>query len=117
MSARIIENKSIGSRRTLCLILPLCLCITANRGTLLSANEPTVNIAQRRELFVDRVLVHAISGEAGLKLQQPNPEEVVLVTDKPWEGNTSAYYTILQDGDLYRMYYRCLLYTSDAADE
>ena len=28
------------------------------------------------------------------------------MTDRPWEGNTSAYYTIFQDGDLYRMYYR-----------
>lgn len=30
----------------------------------------------------------------------------MLVTDKPWEDNTSAYYTIFRDGDLYRAYYR-----------
>jgi len=30
----------------------------------------------------------------------------VLTTDQPWEGNTSAYYTIFRDGDLFRMYYR-----------
>ncbi|MEZ6144325.1 MAG: hypothetical protein R3B91_02600 [Planctomycetaceae bacterium] len=39
-------------------------------------------------------------------MHQPSPQEVVFVTDKPWEGNTCAYYSIFQDGDLYRMYYR-----------
>jgi hypothetical protein len=31
---------------------------------------------------------------------------VVLTADRPWEGNTSAYFTVFQDGDRYRMYYR-----------
>ena len=30
----------------------------------------------------------------------------MLVTDEPWEGNTSAYYTIFCDGEIFRMYYR-----------
>jgi len=70
-----------------------------------SAAEP-IDIGARLELFVDNYLVDTLTGSAKLKLHQPVPHEVVLVTDKPWEGNTSAYYTIFQDGDLYRMYYR-----------
>lgn len=72
--------------------------------TGLQASDP-VDLGSRRELFVDRYLVEDMDG-VQLKLQRPEPHEVVLVTDKPWEGNTSAYYTIFQDGDRYRMYYR-----------
>ena len=71
----------------------------------LSAGEP-VRIGNRLELFVDNYLIDKITGDAGLKLHKPTPKEVVLTTDAPWEGNTSAYYTIFQDGSLYRMYYR-----------
>jgi hypothetical protein len=39
-------------------------------------------------------------------VQKPTPREVVLTADAPWEGNTSAYYTVLFDGEKYRMYYR-----------
>ena len=70
-----------------------------------SADEP-LDIGSRLELFVDDYLVAELKGAAERKLQLPEPREVVLVTDKPWEGNTCAYYTIFQDGDLYRMYYR-----------
>lgn len=72
------------------------------------AAEPAkpIDVGSRLELFVDDHLIDRASGDAGLLLHKPAPKEVVLVTDKPWEGNTSAYYTIFQDGDLYRMYYR-----------
>ena len=69
------------------------------------ANEP-LEIGSRLELFVDEFLVERFEGEAALRLHKPAPREVVLVAEKPWEGNTSAYFTIFQDGDLYRMYYR-----------
>jgi len=65
-----------------------------------------VDIGSRLELFVDDYLIDSKTGDVGLKLHKPTPQEVVLVTDKPWEGNICAYYTIFQDGDLYRMYYR-----------
>ena len=71
-----------------------------------AAGEETIDIGSRLELFVDDFLIADLSGDAKQVLQKPQPREVVLVTDKPWEGNTSAYYTIFQDGDLYRMYYR-----------
>ena len=60
----------------------------------------------RWELFVDRFLIAKLTGDAKQHLHMPVAKEVVLTTDAPWEGNTSAYYTIFRDGDLFRMYYR-----------
>ncbi|OYW18041.1 MAG: hypothetical protein B7Z55_11405 [Planctomycetales bacterium 12-60-4] len=65
-----------------------------------------IDLGSRRELFVDDFLIDKMSGEARQHLHRPEPREVVLTTDAPWEGNTSAYYTVFQDGDIYRMYYR-----------
>lgn len=69
------------------------------------ADEP-IRVGSRLELFVDDHLINSLDGDAELKLQKPQPREVVLVTDKPWEGNTSAYYAIFEDEGVYRMYYR-----------
>jgi hypothetical protein len=63
------------------------------------------NIGKRVEPFVDEFLLDQSRG-ARLVVQQPEPKELVLTADRPWEGNTSAYYTVFQDGDTYRMYYR-----------
>ena len=66
----------------------------------------TVTIGSRLELFADDFLIDVMKGGARHQLHQPEAQEVAIVTDKPWEGNTCAYYTIFQDGDIYRMYYR-----------
>ena len=85
-------------------------CCATILGSVLAS--PVVNaespreIGSRLELLVDDYLVEELSGGAVQRLHRPVAREVVLVTDRPWEGNTSAYYTIFQDGDLYRMYYR-----------
>ena len=64
-----------------------------------------INIASHRELFVDDFLIASMIG-AELKLHKPKPRDVVLVCDAPWEGNTSAYFTLFRDEDRFRMYYR-----------
>jgi hypothetical protein len=69
-------------------------------------SDDPIDIGSRLELLVDDYLIDSMSGDAKLHLHKPEPKEVVLVTDEPWEGNTCAYYTIFQDDDLYRMYYR-----------
>lgn len=63
-------------------------------------------VGSRLEPFVDDHLIDRLVGSARLEVQQPEPKELVFTADKPWEGNTSAYYTLFQDGDRYRMYYR-----------
>ena len=79
-----------------------------------AAAEP-LEIGSRWELFVDEFLVAEKNGVA-LKLDEPVRREVVLVTDRPWEGNTSAYFTVIQDGGRVRMYYRGFAGSSDHSD-
>jgi hypothetical protein len=67
--------------------------------------EP-IEIGNRLELFVDNHLIDTVDGDVRQQLLKPEPKEVVFVADQPWEGNTSGYYTLFQDGDLYRMIYR-----------
>lgn len=87
------------------MIRSLALVVCCVSASLLSAAEPLA-IGSRLELFMDDFLIAEMTGDVRQQLHQPTPGEVVLVTDKPWEGNTSAYYTLFQDGELYRMYYR-----------
>jgi hypothetical protein len=67
--------------------------------------EEPVSLGSRLELFVDDLLVGKLNGCA-LKLHEPQPANVALRFDEPWEGPFSAYVTVLQDGDLFRCYYR-----------
>ncbi len=70
-----------------------------------SAGAAPIDIGTRTELFVDRYLVERMQG-VSLRLTQPVRREVVLVTDQPWEGPASAYYTGFLDGGKVRLYYR-----------
>ena len=67
--------------------------------------EP-IDLDRRLVLLVDGYLLDEIEGDVRQEALQPVPKEVVFVTDEPWEGNTSGYYTLFQDGDTYRMIYR-----------
>jgi len=79
--------------------------------SIASAAE-VIQLGTRLEPLVDDYLIESLQG-ARLVLHQPVPREVAIVHDQPWEGNTSAYHTVFQDGDVYRMYYRA----SDADEE
>jgi len=72
---------------------------------LTRTDGPTA-IGSRLELFVEISLIEKVFPPASLHQHEPTPQEVVLVTDAPWEGNTCAYFTIFRDDDIYRMYYR-----------
>jgi len=67
--------------------------------------EGPAALGSRRELMVDNHLIDRMDG-VSLKLHKPEAQDVALVCDAPWEGNTSGYFTLFQDGDLYRCYYR-----------
>ena len=68
--------------------------------------QTLIDVGSRRELFVDDFLVERFEGKAEPRLHHPVPREIALVHDAPWEGTSSGYHTVFQDGDLYRMYYR-----------
>ncbi len=71
----------------------------------------------QRELFVDEHMIADMTGGVKQFLHKPEPKEVVFITDAPWEGNTSAYYTIFRDGDLFRMYYRASHWDTETKKE
>ena len=68
------------------------------------ADSP-VDIGSRRELFVDDYLIESMQG-AELRLQSPQQREVVMDYNRPWEGNTCLYHTIVHNGEKYQMWYR-----------
>ena len=89
-------------RTTKCFSVLLVLLST---GRFAFSAEP-VDVGSRLELFVDDHLISEATGDIRRQMILPEPKEVVFETDETWEGNTSGYYTVFQDGDLYRMIYR-----------
>jgi hypothetical protein len=67
--------------------------------------QSIISIGDNRELFLDYYLIEKMDNTE-LVLHHPHCEGPVLFFDKPWEGNFSAYCTIIKDESLYRMYYR-----------
>lgn len=63
------------------------------------------NIGSRLELFVDNKMIDKMTN-VRLVMHSPTPREVVFTPDAAWEGGGSAYFTILRDGEKYRLYYR-----------
>jgi hypothetical protein len=82
-----------------------CLIATWLPLVAAPADEPTA-IGSRRELFVDGGLVDRLGGKAELRLHHPEPKEIAIVHDAPWEGSGSGYHSVFQDGSRYRMYYK-----------
>lgn len=72
---------------------------------LLLAAAQVAEIGSRRELFVDTLLIERLEG-ARLKLHEPRPAGVAVRFDRPWEGGSCSYFTVLKDTDAYRLYYR-----------
>ena len=65
-----------------------------------------VHVGSRWELMVDDYLVRRMDAGMQRRLHHPVEREVVLVLDAPWEGSSCGVFTVFQDRDLYRMYYR-----------
>ena len=74
-------------------------------GSAATGSNDPIEIGSRRELFVDDYLIETMKG-ARLTLHHPQPREVAIRFDQPWEGNTSGYPTVMRDGDVLRMIYR-----------
>ncbi|MFP6763048.1 MAG: hypothetical protein VB858_05505, partial [Planctomycetaceae bacterium] len=85
----------------------VCATLSAGLAGMAPATDQTdpIDIGSRRELFVDQYVIEKLHG-ARLTLHHPRPREVAIRFDRPWEGNTSGYPTVMRDGDLFRMIYR-----------
>ena len=87
-------------------LLILCVCFNSMLIAVSRGAEP-IDIGSRRELFVDRHLIEKLDG-VRLQLHRPQPREVAMEFDLPWERHAPGYVTVFQDRDLYRMYYRAM---------
>ena len=110
-----------SSRRNAVLLPALLLLLTCGQPCLLAGDVPAdaataspngtdsaavIDIGARRELFLDELLIDRMEGDIRRRLHHPQPREIVLVHDEPWEGSGSGYHSVFRDGDLYRMYYK-----------
>lgn len=88
----------------------------ADEAEAISAAKPVVGLGARWEPLIDKWLL-SDARNAKLKLHTPERREVVLATDAPWEGISSAYFSVVQDGKLVRLYYRGSGVGSDLSEE
>lgn len=58
------------------------------------------------ELFADGIMAAELRDGASLRLHPPIPREIVLRTDRPWEGNACGYMSFFRDTDRIRLYYK-----------
>ena len=88
--------------------LPLASTAKAASGEVPPAAgaRSVIAMGSRRELFLDNHLIEQLSGRAALRLHHPQPREIVIEHDAPWEGSGSGYHSLFKDGDLYRLYYK-----------
>jgi hypothetical protein len=61
-----------------------------------NATSP-IDIGSRRELFVDDLLVERLDGQATIELHHPEPQEMAVIHDSPWEGTGSGYHSVFQE--------------------
>ena len=89
----------MSSRR---ILLGLFLCLLACAAAMAQEVYP---LGSDRELFCDETMIASMSG-CEILVHQPVPQEVAITCDKPWEGNSCNYWTILYDDQakIYRAY-------------
>lgn len=69
--------------------------------------DAPIEIGNRRELFVDRLLIERLDNTA-LKLHEPVSDSVAIRLDKPWEGPANGPMSVLEHGGRLLMYYRAM---------
>jgi len=69
-------------------------------------NRSVLNIGSHLELFIDDYLIDRLIMNAELRLHNPEPKEIVLFHNEPWEGTGGGYVSIFHDGERFRMYYK-----------
>ena len=111
-SARRIEPKTAFNG----IALMLCSTLLGGGGLLWGQDEGTevsrllarsvlVDLGDDLELFVDYHLIDRMKGTR-LKLHHPQPAEVVIKADRPWEGTFGFGQTVILHDGKYLMYYQ-----------
>ena len=80
---------------------------TATELRTLNSENRTLprKVGTQLQLFLDDWLVESMD-QAVRVLHRPQPAEVAIELDRPWEGPTLYDPSVIKDGDRYRMWYR-----------
>lgn len=98
---------TVNTRHAALIVAALLLLLFRVPAAVSQTTAPTtVDIASRRELFVDHFLIDRMTGTAALRLHRPVDCGHVLEFDRPWEGAFSAYVTVLRTPDKFQAFYR-----------
>jgi len=92
-------------RLTSYFLIVLFFTLSGLKGFDKPTNSDVIQLGNRREIFVDNYMIDKLI-DTRIVMHSPIDEGAVFYFDKPWEGLFSSYYTIIKDGDLYRVYYR-----------
>jgi hypothetical protein len=72
-----------------------------------AGRDSTINVGDRRQWFIDK-LFFASSSNITLQVVPPaKTGERTLVSDRPWENATLNWFSVMEDGGKYRMWYEC----------
>lgn len=94
------------------LTLPLVGIVVGLMTVQAVAAVPPVDIGTRRELFVDRFLIASMTNTR-LELAHPERREVALEANAPWESGTFFVYSVVQEANKIRLYYRASFLAGD----
>ena len=72
--------------------------------------DEVLDIGSRLELMIDSFTIEEFKGNAKLKLQNLQLQNVAITHDSPWEEGTGTYHTVFRDKDIYRMYSPSYIY-------
>jgi hypothetical protein len=87
--------------------LSLSIVLSLRNCTEADPMDAPVEIGDRRELFVDRVLIDRLDN-AVLRLHEPISGGVAIRLDKPWEGPANFPLSVLEQDGRLLMYYRAM---------
>ncbi|NPV46816.1 MAG: hypothetical protein HPY69_07650 [Armatimonadetes bacterium] len=87
-------------------LLPI-IALSLESGTEADPLQAPIDIGDRRELFVDRLLIERLDN-AALRLHEPVSGGVVIRLDKPWEGPGNFPMSVFEHGGRLLMYYRAM---------
>jgi hypothetical protein len=69
--------------------------------------DKTIDVGDRKQWFIDG-LFFASSSNITLQVKPPvKTGERTLVSDRPWENATLNWFSVMEDGGKYRMWYEC----------
>ncbi len=68
--------------------------------------ESPLQVGADRQLFVDDHIIQDVDGVRRI-LHTPERRNTILQGDRPWDEASVAFMSIIEDGGMYRGYYRC----------